>query len=262
VGGIDPEDTRIGGEAPVSLPPASRRWSGWMILGGVFWIAALILWAQEGVDQRVLFLFDPQRASVSWLVHSSCWLSSYGLASLSAIGVLCVLTASRFRYLDLPPAICLYVLCSLAVSGIAGDLLKLLIARPRPAMTYAGEIVALAEGITFSLPSGHTAKSVAIVLPFLVLIAGWRWQQAMIKGVIAVIVGGVCFSRLVLGAHYVSDVLAGVGMAFVGFPFSAWLASRMLRNVSRKRVPMLVRVWVGLFAILAVVFALLGPRDW
>ena len=54
----------------------------------------------------------------------------------------------------------------------------------------------------------------ALALPFLLLItAKDNWHRG-VKILLAIIAFGVCYSRVLLGAHYVSDVLAGGASQF------------------------------------------------
>jgi undecaprenyl-diphosphatase len=143
------------------------------------------------------------------------------------------------------------------LSGIAGDLLKEVLARPRPAITFGSEILALSQSATHTIPSGHATKSVALVLPFILLVSSSRHLHKGIKIVIGLIAAGVCFSRIVLGAHYLSDVLAGIGMALIGLPFSMMFANMVFRKVKQEQLPMLSYVWGFLLIFLTAVFLVL-----
>jgi membrane-associated phospholipid phosphatase len=68
------------------------------------------------------------------------------------------------------------------------------------------------------------------------------------------IAGGVCFSRIVLGAHYVSDVLAGIGVALIGLPLSMMFANIPLRKTKQEQLPELSCVWGFLLIFLTWVF--------
>ena len=85
-------------------------------------------------------------------------------------------------------------------------LLKALVSRPRPA---ENEFVAGASG--FSFPSAHSATSMALYATLTVLATracgGPARVAAALVGVLLVV--GVGLSRIYLGAHYPSDVLAG-----------------------------------------------------
>ena len=74
---------------------------------------------------------------------------------------------------------------------------------------------------------------------------------------IAFISVGVCFSRIVLGAHYVSDVVAGIGMALVGLPCSMLFANMVLQKIKQERLPFLSRIWGIILVFLTFTFMIM-----
>jgi len=239
---------------PIPLPDAKRAWIACLVLGAVFWITGLILWAQEGIDKTVLFYYDPMRIAMDPIVVLSKWLSSNGMAAITILFVVYLLVSKKIKSLDAPLTVFHYTICSYGLSGIAGDLLKMVLARPRPAAAYGSEILALSRSATPAIPSGHATKSVALVLPFILLVNHSKNLHKGIKIVIGLIAGGVCFSRIVLGAHYVSDVLAGIGMALIGLPLSMMFANMPLRKMKQEQLPKLSYVWGFLLIFLTWVF--------
>jgi membrane-associated phospholipid phosphatase len=239
---------------PILLPDTRRIWVICFILGAVFWIAGLILWAQGGIDEAVLFYFNPMRIAMDPMVVWSKWLTSNGMASITILFVVYLLLSKKLAFLDAPLTIYLYTILSFALSGIAGDLLKEALARPRPAATYGSQILALSQSVTPAIPSGHATKSVALVLPFILLVSNSKNIHKGIKIAIGLIAGGVCLSRIVLGAHYLSDVLAGIGMALVGLPLSMMFANMILRRMKQEQLPKMSYVWGFLLIFLTAVF--------
>lgn len=104
------------------------------------------------------------------------------------------------------------VLLALGGAGLLNAALKLAFHRPRPEL-------ASVRLDTYSFPSGHAAVS-AVLLAFAFLAArrvrGWRGRGGIVLAALAA-AAAVAFSRLYLGAHYLSDVLAGssLGLAWV-----------------------------------------------
>ena len=151
----------------------------------------------------------------------------------------------------------LLVFLMFGFAGISGDILKEVFNRPRPFVEYAGEINALSNAETPAFPSGHATKSVALGLPFLLLVATKdNWHKG-VKILLAIIVFGVCYSRVLLGAHYVSDVLAGVGMALICFPLVIRLNNKILRRMTKERLNFATRVWAVILLALMIVLVMI-----
>lgn len=101
-------------------------------------------------------------------------------------------------------------------------LLKALFDRPRPDLWTSPTPF---SGLSF--PSGHAMSSATLVAALVVLTWRTRWRlPVVILGAVAVIAVG--FSRLVLGAHYPSDVLGGWAFAF------AWVSGVTLALTMRR----------------------------
>ena len=239
---------------PIVLPDTKRIWMACFVFGAVFWIIALILWAQKGVDEAVLFYYNPMRMALDPIVVLSKWLSSNGMAAITILLVVYLIVSKKLKSFDAPLTVYFYTIFSFALSGIAGDLLKMVFARPRPAAAYGSEILALSQAVTSAIPSGHATKSVALALPFILLVSHAKNLHKGMKIVIGLIAGGVCFSRIVLGAHYVSDVLAGIGTALIGLPLSMMFANMLLRRMKQELLPRLSYVWGLLLVFLTWVF--------
>jgi membrane-associated phospholipid phosphatase len=248
------KDAAMDGGTPILLPDAKRTWIACFILGAVFWIIGLVLWAQVGIDKAVLFYYNPMRIAMDPIVVMAKWLSSNGMAAITVIFVVYLLVSKKLKSFDAPLTVHFYTICSYGLSGIAGDLLKMVFARPRPLVTYGSEILALSQSVTPAIPSGHATKSIALVLPFILLVSHSKNLHKGIKIVIGLIAGGVCFSRIALGAHYLSDVLAGIGMALIGLPLSMMFANVPLRKIKQEQLSKLSYVWGFLLIFLTAVF--------
>jgi undecaprenyl-diphosphatase len=117
----------------------------------------------------------------------------------------------------------------LAVTALGATILsptlKMLVGRLRPVVA---EPVATATGNSF--PSGHALASTicygALLLVFLPLVP--RRGRPAVIGFVCVLVAAIGFTRIALGVHYVSDVLAGwlLGVTWLGltaYAFRLWL---------------------------------------
>jgi membrane-associated phospholipid phosphatase len=118
----------------------------------------------------------------------------------------------------------------LAVGAMAGAslvfrLLKVWLDRSRP--PAADRLVAETNE---SLPSGHATMSIVVVGTIVVLAWAGRgaWARAAMVGAAAAWIGAVGTTRVYLGVHWVSDVLAGwaVGAAWLALCVTVWLRWR------------------------------------
>ena len=114
----------------------------------------------------------------------------------------------------------LLVAGNLDLAGILIVSLKHLYQRPRP------DILHLVEEKGFSFPSGHSL-AVTLLIGSLIIILGQRVKNTTTKlalqGLLGLYLVSVLVSRVYLGVHYPSDVLAslslGLGILFIEFPF-------------------------------------------
>ena len=119
--------------------------------------------------------------------------------------------------------------CAAVLSVIFGFLvtnvlLKNLVARPRPFAVINALTPLIAKPTDFSFPSGHTTVSFAVAL----VIARMLPKK---YGVPAVILAAlVAFSRLYLGVHYPTDVLAGFVVALVGITLAVWIVRKKMAD--------------------------------
>lgn len=226
-----------------------------VVIAIVLWSSAFFLWRQVELDKWLLISHNGLRTN-ELVVSVAQVASKYGMSIIVLVYLLYLMFAFKYEKLRDAYRIYLLVFLMFGFAGIGGDILKEIFNRPRPFVEYAGEINALSNAETPAFPSGHATKSVALALPFLLLIAAKDSLHKGVKILLAIVAFGVCCSRVLLGAHYVSDVLAGVGMALMSFPLVTLLNNKILSNMTKERLNFAIKVWavilLGLMIFLVV----------
>ena len=243
----------ISGVKPLAL--SRQTISTIVVIAIVLWSSAFFLWMQVELDKWLLISHNGLRTN-ELVVSVAQVATKYGMSIIVLVYLLYLLFAFKYEKLRDAYRIYLLVFFMFGLAGIGGDILKEIVDRPRPFVEYAGEINALSNAETPAFPSGHATKSMALALPFLLLIAAKDDWHKGVKTLLAVIAFGVCYSRVLLGAHYVSDVLAGVGMALICFPLVTLLNNKILGTMTKKHLDFAVKVWavilLGLMIFLTV----------
>ena len=237
---------------PERLRLSRRGWIGVLAAAGAAWCVALLLWAQHGIDEtlaRQAAGLDP-RGLVVGLAHVA---SRYGKPVMGVILLVGLVVSVVAQSWPCYREGYLLTLLSLAISGIAGDLLKELVDRPRPYVVYSALSFAADASSTWSFPSGHSTKSVALALPFLVFVTGWRGWRGLAKCALAGLALSVCASRVVLGAHFLSDVVGGLAMALSGLPLAVRASNSILGRMTASDLGRAGRIWIGVYAVLIVI---------
>ncbi|MTE14320.1 phosphatase PAP2 family protein [Nocardia aurantiaca] len=145
------------------------------------------------------------------------------LAAIMALAA--AVTTLRVR--TLAPAI----LGSVAVAGFALMVLtvKLAVGRPRPPVSERAIAI---DGSSF--PSGHATGIAVVALVSVWMLTrgrqGHRWTRAIAWIAAVVLIAAVGFSRVYLGVHYPSDIVAGwaLGAAWAGILIAAGTAATPL----------------------------------
>lgn len=107
-------------------------------------------------------------------------------------------------------------------------LLKHLVSRTRPWLVVEGLLPLVAEGDPNSFPSGHTCAAFACCVTWARFAARrWAWVLCLAA---AALMG---FSRLYVGVHFPSDVIAGCAVGCL-CALLAWAVQRKTRGLEGK----------------------------
>ncbi|WP_431727946.1 phosphatase PAP2 family protein [Verrucosispora sp. TAA-831] len=138
----------------------------------------------------------------AWVSVMSLWTDVFAPMPLRA-GALCLVVWLAYRGAR---RLAVWVTTTMVLGGLLGPLLKLVVGRPRPDLP---EPVALAPGLSF--PSGHAlnAALAAGVLLVVFLPRVWSAGRATVWSAALAIALVTGFSRVALGVHWTSDVVAG-----------------------------------------------------
>ena len=227
-----------------------------MLIFIISWSIAIFLWFQVEIDKTILFFLNNSNFNNNIVVLNKIF-SHYGMPTIVAIYLCYLIFSLKSNEIKNGRPIFLLILFSFAIAGITGDILKEILNRARPIIEYSNEIRFLTNPKTPSFPSGHAVKSVALVIPFLFYSVYKGGFHFWIKGILTFIALMVCFARIFLGAHYLSDVLSGIGWAFLCLPFSVFLSNRILKRMSFKKFDIAAKVWIFIYLGLIIFLILM-----
>lgn len=220
--------------------PGHRFWR-WPLLGGA--VAVALLWPVDGdvaAWARQLRLGGDLRRELEALQQ----FGGLGSILLAALLIWTLSPQLRHRLADLAAAA--------VATSLATFLCKMLIGRPRPRLheMYDAGVVLAPTGVhpfpppvgprhawefwqpigsdLWSFPSSHTSAAAALGVFLAVLYPRATWVWVLLIGIVAT-------ARVLLGAHYPSDVAAGAALGvLVSVPIvTRGLASRRLHRAPR-----------------------------
>lgn len=154
-------------------------------------------------DLEITFFIQGMKNTtfVTYLKSVSFLTNGYFMFSIGALIVFLMFALKKKREFFM--SIALLILLHLV------QVLKLIAMRPRPS---SEEIKVFYEGGGFSFPSGHAFQTI-VLFGFLIYLTEKLikniWIRRIIQTLSVVLVISVGISRIYLGAHWLSDVLAG-----------------------------------------------------
>jgi undecaprenyl-diphosphatase len=151
------------------------------------------------------------------------------VTALGSIGILTFITlaSAGFLFLQGKHSLALYVLAAVGSGTLLSTLLKIGFDRPRP------DLVAHCQTIyTSSFPSGHAMLSAVTLLTVGALLASAQSSlrlRVYILGLATLLCVAVGVSRVYLGVHWTTDVLAG-WTAGAAWALACWSVAAFLRR--------------------------------
>ena len=190
----------------------------------------------HAIDVRILqALREPEDPAT---IRGPPWIeeAARDLTALGGVPVLAMFTLAAALYLFLRGLRLYALLVTAAVSGgaLLFSLFKAMFGRPRPTI-----VPMLVQESAPSFPSGHATLSAVVYLSVAVLLARFE-SSAMLRayllavGLFVTVVVGL--TRVLLGVHYPTDVLAGwsLGLAWAAL---CWLVAVWLQARSSGHAP-------------------------
>ncbi|MEO5579680.1 MAG: phosphatase PAP2 family protein [Gemmatimonadaceae bacterium] len=193
-----------------------------LVAGIIIAVTGAILFGKlaETVMQGSTQAFD--ESVLRWMARQHTPLADAFMLEITALGtgiVVMTIVGIAALFLSLTRHKYSAVLLVVATAGglVLNSALKLFFDRPRPQVFAWGT-----HAVTSSFPSGH-AMSAAIVYSTVAYLAArlhkYAWARAITLFVAGIIIILICASRMYLGVHYPSDVIAGatIGLAWAAF---------------------------------------------
>ena len=185
--------------------------------------------ATTSVDEQLLLMLRATSDSSDPL--GPPWVEDLArdITGVGGAGILTLLTAATAGFLALQRKrhLALYVLAAVASGALLSTLLKMGFDRPRPGLVPHGQIV-----YTSSFPSGHSMLSAIAFLTLGALLASSQTNfrlRAYLIGVAVFLTVLVGVSRVYLGVHWPTDVLAG-WTAGAAWALLCWALAEKLRR--------------------------------
>jgi membrane-associated phospholipid phosphatase len=215
----------------------ARRWEllglfcGILLPFGIFGAIAEDVWEREGFAWDTPILWALHRHATPLLDTLMLRATDLGgPVPMAALAALFIASLLFRRHLGAA------VYLALAVGGAAAFnfLAKAVFQRQRPALWPA-----LVKETDYGLPSGHAMGSCAVIVALIILAwpSRWRWA-ALALGLPFVLLVGL--SRIYLGIHYPSDIVAGWCAALL------WVSGQHALRVlplSRRYLPRWLTSW-------------------
>jgi undecaprenyl-diphosphatase len=202
-------------------------------IAGTLAFAEMGEWVQKGLTQAL------DVAVLQWLHEHSTPLLTQIATELTYLGtgtvvLTIVAVAALFLWHTEHKHSARLLLAAVAGNILLNGVLKLVFHRPRPSV-FEWQTTAVSS----SFPSGHAMSATVCygTVAYLVIrLQKHHWSRLLTGTAAVILILLVCATRLYLGVHYPSDVIAGilVGLAWASFCMATLEASLL---IARRRAP-------------------------
>jgi membrane-associated phospholipid phosphatase len=208
-----------------------------IIISICFYLVAVFLWQQEKIDIYIV-LNQNYFFSHIFFIASAKLISRYGMGIISFLLAIQLIIFQAKDRNKADQSVFLYILISFATASIAGDLLKEVLNRARPVYELSNQIIQTETSSSPSFPSGHATKSMALALSFMLMMSNSNKTKVVFKILTLFMAILVCYSRIVLQKHYLSDILAGIGTALFFLVPSVFIVNFIFkyRNINENKL--------------------------
>lgn len=224
----------------------------------IFGFSSIIIWQIKDFDFEILLMFNSVYENES-LLKSFKLMSKYGMSVIVLLYAVYIFLTFRNANLQAERSFCFLIVTSFFLATIIGDSFKEIIDRARPVISYADQLAISHVSSSPAFPSGHASKSMALVLPFIFVITNRSRVSEVFKVIVLLVAVLVCFSRISLQAHYLSDVMGGIATAFFVLPFAVWLTNTFYKKmkVDEGKLELMARRFIFIFIAFAMVIILI-----
>ncbi|TLG77465.1 phosphatase PAP2 family protein [Culicoidibacter larvae] len=156
----------------------------------------------DGLDQAFMLWLHQFGGNIvlDYLAMMMAFLGDKGLIWL--LPAIIMLFFKKYRHIGI------LIIISMAITALEVELLKNIVARPRPYVTLGFDDMLVNENPFKSFPSGHASSAFAAAIIYAKFFKKYRW--GFIGFAILMLV-----SRLYLFVHYPSDVLVGTAIGII-----------------------------------------------